>query len=492
MTLPAAIGPAVSPHGPVAASLLAWDTLLARWGDEGAIEARRERRLAALFAAARRCAFYRERFARHGERLADQPPVHKAELMERFADWVGDPRLQLDRLRDFATDPARVGQPFAGMYTVWHSSGSSGVPGLFVQDPHAMAVYDALEAQRRPVVAAWRRWMDPFYLGERIAFVGATGGHFASIVSVERLRRTVPTLGSRLRAFSFLQPAAELTVALNDWRPSVIATYPSTALVLAEEARASRLRIAPCEIWTGGEALSEATRRHVAQAFGCPVQNSYGASEFLALAAECSHRRLHLNDDWAILEPVDEHGVPVPRGQTGCTTLLTNLANHVQPLIRYDLGDRVRISATRCACGSPLPVIEVEGRVDDMLQFGAADGRVIRLSSLALTTVLEDEASVFDFQLAQDGGAPGLTLTLAPGERDDAPDPAVPERARSALHRYLSQQGLAGLPLRVQRGALPGCSASGKRPRVVASAGLPLPPLARIAADARPAAHQSL
>ena len=485
MTLPAD-GSAAGTRDFAAASLLACDTLLARWGGASAIAARREHRLAALFAAARRCAFYRERFARHGERLADQPPVRKAELMERFADWVADPRLRIDRLRDFVADRASIGQPFDGSYTVWHSSGSSGVPGLFVQDAQAMAIYDALEAQRRPVIAPWRRWLDPFYLGERIAFVGATSGHFASIVSVERLRATVPTLASRLRAFSFLQPIADLAAALNQWRPSVIVTYPSTALVLAEEARAGRLPIAACEIWTGGEALSEATRRHVAQAFGCPVQNSYGASEFLALASECGQHRLHLNDDWAILEPVDEHGVPVPPGQTGRTTLLTNLANHVQPLIRYDLGDRVRISATRCSCGSPLPVIEVEGRVDDMLQFGAANGRVIRLSSLALTTVLEDEASLFDFQLAQDGGAPGLTLTLAPGECGAPGDPAVSETARSALCRYLSQQGLDGLPLRVQRAVLPGCAASGKRARVVASSDVRLPRGARITTDARP------
>ena len=57
----------------------------------------------------------------------------------------------------------------------------------------------------------------------------------------------------------------------------------------------------------------------------------------------------------------------MPAGEPGHTTLLTNLANHVQPLIRYDLGDGVLVHRAACACGSPLPVIEVEGRGDDML-----------------------------------------------------------------------------------------------------------------------------
>jgi phenylacetate-coenzyme A ligase PaaK-like adenylate-forming protein len=39
----------------------------------------------------------------------------------------------------------------------------------------------------------------------------------------------------------------------------------------------------------------------IRQAFGCPVTNEYGASEFLALASECACGRLHLNSDCAIL-----------------------------------------------------------------------------------------------------------------------------------------------------------------------------------------------
>jgi len=51
--------------------------------------------------------------------------------------------------------------------------------------------------------------------------------------------------------------------------------------------------------------------------------------------------------------------------------LLTNLANHVQPLIRYDLGDRIMVHEARCGCGSFLPVIELQGRDDDTLWLGS-------------------------------------------------------------------------------------------------------------------------
>ena len=159
------------------------------------------------------------------------------------------------------------------------------------------------------------------------------------------------------------------------------------------------------EVWTGGETLSPAMRRRVQQGFGCRVANRYGASEFLAIASECDRGRMHLNSDWVILEPVDDRRRVLPPGERGTTTLLTNLANHVQPLIRYDLGDRVTLHAEACECGSHLPLIEVEGRCDDTLRVGLPGAPAVHVLPLAVSTVLEDDAGLFDFQLVQQGRA---------------------------------------------------------------------------------------
>ena len=138
---------------------------------------------------------------------------------------------------------------------------------------------------------------------------------------------------------------------LEDYQPTVIATYPTAAVMLAEATRHGRLNISPKEVWTGGETLSPGSRACIEQAWNCSVRNSYGASEFLTLGWECREGQMHLNADWAILEPVDAHHQPVPVGETGETTLLTSLANRVQPLIRYELGDQVRYTGVACACG---------------------------------------------------------------------------------------------------------------------------------------------
>lgn len=454
------------PFDPWQATWIASDIAAASLATPAALALRQGQRLVRLLAAAARgSAFYRALLKRHDPTrvaLQDLPVTHRAELMQHFDAWVTDPALRLDALRRFTADPQLIGTPYLGRYIVWESSGSGGEPGTFVQDLASMAVHDALEALRRPVIRPWQHLWDPWLLGERIAFVGATGGHFASTVSIERLRRLNPLLAARLHGVSFLQPTADLVAQLHALAPTIVATYPSAALLLAEERSAGRLAIAPREVWTGGEMLSGAMRRSVGAAFGCPVVDNYGASEFLSIASECALGHLHLNSDWVILEPVDERGRAVPCGEAPATTLLTNLANHVQPLIRYDLGDRVTVHAERCACGSRLPVIDVVGRCDDALRLGRQ--RALMLP-LALTTVLEEDAGLFDFQLVQTGPNE-LVLRCRP---QGAEARAALARGRTALAEFLAHHGIPGVTIKCHAGEPARPNASGKIQRVVAS-----------------------
>ena len=473
------------PFDPWYASQVCADILVASQAGEDSLAVRRARRLSALLASAADGSPRYRRLLKGSDpgtvKLEELPIVRKAELMDRFGDWVCDPAVSLDVLRRFTTDPAQIAAPFLGRYVVWESSGTSGEPAIFVQDARAMAVYDALEALRRPVLRPLRHFFDPLGIGDRIAFVGATGGHFASTVSVERLRKLNPAAQSRLSGISFLQPIQALTAALEAHQPSVIATYPSAAVILSEERRAGRLQVAPSEIWTGGENLTTAMREFIEQAFECPVANSYGASEFLAIASECNAGRMHVNSDWVILESVDAHGCAVPAGILGSTTLLTNLANHVQPLIRYDLGDRIVLSGDRCPCSSALPVIEVHGRDDDTLWLGT---RAIPIVPLALSTVLEDEAGLFDFRLEQRSSH---TLLLTTGMAGVDADRLL-DRARKSLGQFLAQQGVGGMKIRCKSGTPRPCGRSGKSRRIVGSprtSGLPHSSVARTLAQGR-------
>jgi len=448
---------------PLRLAEVAWDVGSANAQTPLAIERRQRERLTALLDSPggvrwlQACMPGREA---DGVVLQDLPVMHKRERMAHFEDWVADPALRLPQLLQFTADPANIARAFLGRYHVWVSSGTSGEPALFVQDARTMAVYDALESLRRATPSLAMGWPDLGMLGQRIAFVGATSGHFASVVSLARLAQVNPWLQGALRTFSFLQPLAELVAALNDWRPSLLSTYPSMAWVLAEERAAGRLRIAPREVWTGGETLTPALRRALAQRFGVAVRDTYGASECLEIASECRCGALHLHADWVILEPVDARLRPVPEGEAGAAALLTNLANRVQPIVRYVLGDRVRYLPGACDCGSALPRIEVQGRDDELLSLRGRGRRPVHLAPLALVTVLEEGAGVFDFELRQTGPA-ALCLTLY-GAAADAAD-----AAGTVLRRWLRLQGVERLQLDcVAQPGSGGRGRSGKRLRV--------------------------
>lgn len=113
---------------------------------------------------------------------------------------------------------------------------------MFVKNDEAMAVYDALEALRRSAPGPRARWMDPLCLSERTAFVGATSGHFARYVTLECLRQLNPWMAQTTRSFSILQSTNALVSSLNAFNPTVIATDPTAAALLADEAEKETCR----------------------------------------------------------------------------------------------------------------------------------------------------------------------------------------------------------------------------------------------------------
>jgi phenylacetate-coenzyme A ligase PaaK-like adenylate-forming protein len=423
------------------------------------------KRWQALVAFARdRSAFYRQLYAGLPvgvpERLDALPVVTKKMIMDGFDQVLTNPASRRAALNQFLADPSQVGRPFAGALAVWASSGTSGEPGVFVHDAPALAVYDALQLFRfRGATAAFDGGPAPFAPG-RFALVAATGGHFAGVASVERLRSLYPWMARTLRVFSLMQPLADLVGQLNDYQPDVVATYPTVAAQLALEQESGRLAIAPMQIWTGGECLSAATRHRVECATGAVVREEYGASEFPSIGVGCAGGWLHVNADWVVLEGVDEQYRPVAVGQASHTTLLSNLANRLQPLIRYDLGDSITVRPDACECGNRLPAIRVQGRGDDLLELATRAGARVVLLPLVLTTVLEEGADLYDFQLVQTGPR---SLRLHVGLHD-APK-AQP--ARAALERFLLGQALGEIPIELSAEPPVRAAVGGKLRRIV-------------------------
>jgi phenylacetate-CoA ligase len=453
--------------------ILSWmaatgEVWLAGQGGAAAIAKRQRDRLLQMVAWARtHSPYYRRLYAGLDLTLLDirmLPPVDKHGLMAHFDEWVTDPAITRLSVDKFVENLSCIGQPFLGRYALWTSSGTTGQPGIFVHDPDALAVYDALQSVRFGAAALTPNFLlSSLASGGRFAMVAATGGHFAGAVSIERLRRLNPFMAANARVFSILQPLKSLVEALNAFQPSFLATYPTAATVLGTEQVAGSLRIRPSAVWTGGEWLSPGTRRWLERVFGCPVLDDYGSSEFMCIAHDCGQGWLHVNEDWVILEAVDERWQPVEPGTPSHTVLITNLANKVQPFIRYDLGDSVTFNPHQCACGNPLAALRVEGRRDDILVFESAQSGVVRLLPLALSTVVEEAAQVFDFQLVQTG-ARTLMVRLEHGNE------AHWTKVVRALKQYLHEQGLADVQIGRDDTAPVRSAVSGKVRRVLCEA----------------------
>lgn len=428
-----------------------WRTVLDLWRAEregpAGLARRQETRLAALVAHARARSRFFQSLYRHlppeGIGLRDLPPVTKRALMASFDDWVTDPRVTRAGVEAFVADPARIATPYAGEYFVCTSAGTTGHPGLFVYDRRAVDVFRAISVGR--ITRAWAGAGGMLRMsrqGFRWAAVVGTGGHYAGAGWMELERRRSRWLARAYRVFAVGQPLAELVAALDAFDPAIVTAYPSALELLAEEQLAGRLRLRPVFVEIAGESTTPEASARAAAAFGCPIRNAYAASEFLVMAFSCGHGWLHLNSDWAVLEPVDEDLLPTPPGEPSHTVLLTNLANRVQPIIRYDLGDSVLVRPDPCPCGCPLPAIRVVGRRDDVLRFTGAGGKVVKIVPLAISGVVDETPGVHRSQLVQTGPS---TLRVRLERKAGVDEEVVWRDVATNLAAYLARQGVTGV-----------------------------------------------
>ena len=424
----------------------AWEAWRFRRGDGVAIALRQQARLQDLVHYARTASPYYRHLYRAVPTgpvdLRSLPVTNKRDLMAHFDDWVTDPDITLESLkRDFLSNASLVGALYLGRYHVATTSGTSGDPAILVHDADSWALLSLVgrRGEWRFVAARNVLW-GVARRGLRVAALFAGGGHFGAAVALESARRRNPAFARRFRVFSVLRPLPDLVAELNEFQPTALEGYPTALTLLAGEQRAGRLNIRPVLAITAGESLSATARANLESTFGCRVENRYGSAEFVGLAAQCSSGLFHVNSDWFTIEPVDEDYRPVAPGVTSHTILVTNLANRVQPLIRYDLGDRVKLASTPCACGNRLPAITVEGRAGDLLSFGSPDGRVVQILPLALGTVIEETSGVGRFQAIRTGPA---ALSVRLEVEQDADAAQVWQAVDRRLHEFFAAQGIA-------------------------------------------------
>ena len=413
------------------------------------LAARQRERLNELVAFARaNSRFYAEKYRRLPETITDArqlPPVTKVELMEHFDEVITDPAVRKADVQKHIADLGKLGKPFLGKYMAWTTSGTTGTPGIFLEDKNWDTVISAVNVLR--IGGEWYNWdviKGMMKAGGNSASVFAGNGHFFGVTMLERQRQSNRSRAKRIQLIPVTLPIGEIVQRLNDLQPAMFAGYASALGLLAQEQLAGRLNIHPSIVISSAEPLSDENRALIRQAFGVPPRNNYGCSEGGVMGYECKQGHMHLNADWILFEPVDSAHQPISAGQFSDRTLITNLANRVMPIIRYELGDRVSLSPAPCPCGITLPVVNVEGRTDEVLRFAAPDGRIVPVLPLALWSVIKETPGVLRFQAIQTGPDTLKIRLEAKNAADDAP---TWERVCANARAYFASQGLGHLEI---------------------------------------------
>lgn len=356
--------------------------------------------------------------------LQELPILTKATLMENFDDVVTDRDIRLADVDAFLSE-AKADDRYRGRYLALATSGSTGLRGVFLFDQDEWV--ECLASISRPMT--WAGVRPRLFPRIRSTMLASTSPwHYSSQVGRSLTTVLLPTL--RLDAG---EPVERMVERLNAWKPDVLVAYPSVLRLLAAEQTAGRLKISPESCATSAEVLTEETRRRVREAFGVRVFETYGATEYAPIAAECLQGNRHLFDDGAVIEIVDDRGRPVPPGEAGDRVLLTIFGRRTQPLIRYEISDMVRLSDRTCECGRPFRCIEaIEGRQEDVLVMDAAGSsdRTVEIHPNVFHHVLET-APASAWQVVQEEN--GLVVNLV-GLRDSVSElPRIEGAVRDAV-----------------------------------------------------------
>ncbi|MBR3349645.1 MAG: phenylacetate--CoA ligase family protein [Solobacterium sp.] len=358
--------------------------------------------------------------------LSDLPFVTKTQMMEAFDDVVTDPRITMEKVAEFTADPDHIGRKVNGKYLVFKTSGSTGVPATVLYDDSSIDVSSAVAALR--TFARKEDFRAFMKHGRKTAGVFADYGFYLACGMSRYLQLKMPHSDSKITV-DVNAPEEEIIRKLNAYQPAMLSGYPANLSLLAGF---DELESHPDIVLTGGELLTDEIRQKLEKKFGCYVQTHYSCTEGGQIACECSEKHLHINEDWVILEPVDQDYRPVPCGVMSDKVLITNLANYIQPFIRYEITDRVIVHDEKCACGRSSYWIEIEGRTDDVLTFSNG----IKIAPMSFYKLLEEVPGISRFQLVQKS-ADMLELRITAEDRESAF-----ENAKHSLLEFLASKGI--------------------------------------------------
>lgn len=168
-------------------------------------------------------------------------------------------------------------------------------------------------------------------------------------------------------------------------------------LMAAEQLHRPRHIVDLEQVMSVSDRVDPAMRQLVRDAFGARVCDRYSTEEFGIIALECpADEHMHVIAPRFVVETVDDQGDPCAAGEPG-RVLVTSLVEHVQPFIRYEIGD-IGVLGGECSAGISWPILaEIQGRTRQLIE--RDDGSTV-LVTLIGSSLLEMR-NLLDFHLVR-------------------------------------------------------------------------------------------
>lgn len=363
--------------------------------------------------------------AAHLRRLVRYAYAH-IPLYKRLFDEKGISPTTIRTLDDVSLLPVTSKQTFLGKMTEeyidssrpvnsrWYvTSGTSGIPLRFLLSP--IAIDDAYTD-----FASFRfLW----WLGKSPRSI--------STINIARIKIRAPSGEHRLfiPVGEYLTNPEGAITRLAQFKTDILYAYPSILLDMARLlSRDKTLPRPPVRfLLSFGEMLTPSVRRFLTETFKCEVYDRYGLEEIGIVGVECKeHDGFHINTESVLVEITDDSYVPVTQGTEG-KIIATDLYNFGMPFIRYDTGDKGRISDEPCACGLRSPRLWLEGRYSAYLTFPER-----RIHHLEFDGAMDGFMNyIFQYQIAKKSDT-DLVARIVPGP---AFYPPVIEKIRENLQK---------------------------------------------------------
>lgn len=316
------------------------------------------------------------------------PTMTKADVMANFDDVVTDRRLRLDALELHLASAGPAPRLHLDEFVVMSTGGSSGLRGVFVADVAAAA--DQMAAVVRgglAGVAAITGWPPPVPVPVTIV-AAPTSVHATRCLSSLFLHGGV----AEITYAPVTEPFEHIVDVVDAARPMLLIGYPSVVARLAARQSEGGMSIRPVSVVVTSEHLSHEQAEAIADGFGVAPTNSYGTTEGLMGSCPSGSDVFTFASDVAIVEFVDRDDRPVGRGVRADHVLVTNLANHVQPLIRYRIEDAM-VEADP-STGDGHQRARLDGRDDEEMTIGD-----VTVHPLTIRSVLGRFAAVGDYRV---------------------------------------------------------------------------------------------